>query len=279
MGRLVDFFRKKRDQAPLDAPPPAPPPHLAFVLLTEATLPSASAIIDAYARFEPGGSLEVVPEEEAEPATRHEIISLTSNVGDGAFVALFPAPVPNGEADQAAQFSVGSMGTGWTLPLHSAHLVVTSTGSTDPPLLQSLSRFTSLVAAVAQASSSIGVYWGNAGATHGTEFFVSLASEQGVTPRIMLWTGVSVARPPAKISLLSLGMGQLNLPNLLLVAPRSSGNATLETFFDLLSYLANRGSAIPDGDTVGRTAEERLKVRYVSSPIDASTKVWRVELP
>ena len=49
--------------------------------------------------------------------------------------------------------------------------------------------------------------------------------------------------------------------------------------FDLLTYLANRGVAIPDGDTVGRSADEKLKVRYVPSPIDESKKVWRVELP
>lgn len=94
----------------------------------------------------------------------------------------------------------------------------------------------------------------------------------------MLWTGVSVARRRGRLSLLSLGMGQLNLPDLLLLAP-PSGNATLETFFDLLAYLANRGTAMPEGDTVGRTAEERLKVHYVDSPVNPGKIVWRVELP
>jgi hypothetical protein len=193
-------------------------------------------------------------------------------------VALFPAPVPNGEADHGAQYSVGSMGTGWTLPPHSAHLVVTSTAPAGSDMVQSISRFTSLVAAVAQASGAVGVYWGNAGATHGAEFFTTVATDQGVMPRIMLWTGVSIARPQGKLSLLSLGMGQLSLPDLLLLAPHASGNAALETFFDLLAYMVGRGSAIPEGDTVGRTADERLKVRYVTSPVDRDKKVWRVEL-
>ena len=275
MGRLVDFFRRKRDQAPKAAPAV----NLAFVLLPDAMLPEAKSIIGAYTQFEPNGRLELGRDEAAHPTTHHEILSFTSDAGEGAFVVLFPAPVPNGEADQGAQFSVGSIGTGWTLPPHSAHLVVTSTAPPGSDLLQSISRFTSLVAAVAQASGSVGVYWGNAGATHGAEFFTTIATEQGVTPRIMLWTGVSIARPQGKLSLLSLGMGQLSLPDLLLLAPQSSGNAALETFFDLLAYLASRGSAIPDGDTVGRTADERLQVRYVSSPLDANKKVWRVELP
>jgi hypothetical protein len=33
-----------------------------------------------------------------------------------------------------------------------------------------------------------------------------------------------------------------------------------------------------DGDTVGRTAAEKLPVHYVPSPVDPKVKVWRVEL-
>lgn len=49
--------------------------------------------------------------------------------------------------------------------------------------------------------------------------------------------------------------------------------------FDLLAYVAQRGEAIPEGETVGRTDEERLRVRYVTSPLNSKAKVWRVELP
>jgi hypothetical protein len=38
------------------------------------------------------------------------------------------------------------------------------------------------------------------------------------------------------------------------------------------------GKALLEGDTVGRTAEEKLPVRYVPSPVDPKQKVWRVEL-
>ena len=35
---------------------------------------------------------------------------------------------------------------------------------------------------------------------------------------------------------------------------------------------------MPDGDTVGRTAAEKLPAHYVPSPVDPKAKVWRVEL-
>ena len=68
-------------------------------------------------------------------------------------------------------------------------------------------------------------------------------------------------------------MKQLDLPDLLLVAPDSAANEALGTLFDLLGYVAERGEQLPDGDTVGRTADEHLAVHYVPSPIDPSKKV------
>jgi hypothetical protein len=56
------------------------------------------------------------------------------------------------------------------------------------------------------------------------------------------------------------------------------GNDALATFFDLLAYVTDRGEPIPEGDTVGRTAGERLEVAYAPSPIDGSKQVWRVEM-
>jgi hypothetical protein len=133
---------------------------------------------------------------------------------------------------------------------------------------------------VTKASRAVGVYWGNARATHDPAFFISVAQEPALASRVMLWTGVSLAREAdGRLSLLSLGMQQLDLPDLLLVASQSTGgNDALATFFDLLAYVAQREKPIPEGDTVGRNAEEHLLVRYVPSPLDPSKKVWRVEL-
>ena len=101
----------------------------------------------------------------------------------------------------------------------------------------------------------------------------------GIVPRITLWTGFSiVAEQGGRVRLLSLGMKQLNLPELLVVAPKSAAKDALNTFFDLLGYVAERGEQLPEGDTVGRTSGEKLPVHYVPSPVDPTKKVWRVEL-
>lgn len=100
-----------------------------------------------------------------------------------------------------------------------------------------------------------------------------------IVPRMMIWTGVSIVRDgESRVSLLSLGMKQLNLPDLLLTAPRGNLQSVVATFFDLLAYVAGRGKPLPEGDTVGRSEGERLPVHYVQSPTQPSEQVWRVDL-
>lgn len=256
------------------------PPDLAFILLSYARLPDPDELVEHFRSLAaPGESLQIEASDGKNEEGR-EVLCLRLSTGESCFVALMPAPVPNGEAEGAVRFSVSSFRAGQKLQPHQAHLMVVLMAVPGTAPLVCLSRFTSVLAAVSAASCSVGIYWGNAGATHDAEFFASLAGEQGVAPRMMLWTGVSVARESdGRLSLLSLGMAQLALPNLLLVAgPESEGEA-LETMFDLLAYVARRGEPIREGETVGRTDEQRLPVQYVRSPMDSKVKVWRVELP
>lgn len=207
------------------------------------------------------------------------MIELSFESGEPTFVAFMPAPIANREADEAAQFSVGALDTRWKLPPHAAHLAVAMPVSGHGSPMDRLSRFTSLLAAIVQATPAVGVYWGDAGATHGRDFFLSVAKDRSIVPRLMLWTGVSItAEDEARISYLSLGMSQLDFPDLLLVARKSRASSALEMVFDLLVYVAKRGEPLPEGDTVGRTADERLPVHYVPSPLGKDVLVWRVEL-
>lgn len=252
---------------------------LAFVLLAKPRLPAGNELTRAFAPFASKEcQLRVEPRVDSRKDGGEAMVFDLTPGGHG-FIGLMPTPIPNREADDAAVLSVSSLGTGWKLPRHTAHLIVSLTDDGTVPATQRLARLTWLLAAVAQASGAVGVYWGDAGATHDPKFFLTMAKEKEMAPRLMLWTGVNTAkRPDGSVSLLSTGMTQLGLPNLLLNAPAKSSGKALETFFDLLTYVAKRGQALPEGDTVGRTADERLPVHYVPSPVDPKEKVWRVEL-
>ena len=247
--------------------------HLAFVLLLQARLPDPEDVARAFGelasereRLHPSPGADSVLEFQLSPRGR-------------ALVGLVPAAVPKGEADHGTRFSASGLGTAWTLPPHHAHLVVTLGGEEQDSAVESLVTFTALLAAIAQSSNAVGVYWGQAGATHSAEFFLSIARERDWKPKLMLWTGVSIAREPdGRLGLLSLGMKQMSLPDLLMIVPETWERPdALLTFFDLLAYVAERREPLSDGDTVGRTTEERRPVRYVPSPVDPNKRVWRVE--
>jgi len=190
---------------------------------------------------------------------------------------LMPAPVPNQEADEAASRSLSAMRAGGFRPApHIAHLLVASTSPTAMPV-DRLVQHTRVVAALAKATRATGIYDGSAGATHDPSFYLDVAGEPDLP--LMLWNGISIAKTEETVEILTLGMSQLQLPNLLLVAPAGQGDDALPFAFDLLGYLISRGEPVPEGETVGRTATEKLPVTYVPSPIDPATRVMKVELP
>lgn len=245
----------------------------AFVLLSESRLPEADALANALLEVRPGENAirPIIVGESAES------IELAMGSDQKAIVALAPIPIPTGEATEAARYSVSAIGTGWELKDHVAHLIVTWTSKEPRRVVQE--SLTSLLAAVVMTSPAVGVYWGDARATHDPDFFVSVAMNPDALMRLALWTGVSVAREATgHLSLLSLGMDQFDLPDLLLVVPESSGNDAIVQFFDLLGYVVERGEPLPEGDTIGFSESQRWVVNYVPSPIDPATQVWTVRL-
>jgi hypothetical protein len=255
--------------------------RLAFVLTREPCPPTPAAVLEAWAAVAPDGPAlapELVRDGAPVDPQATPVASFVVGGRDVLHVGVMPAAVPDGEADDAARFSVGALGTGWTLAEHRAHLVVVLQEQGVRPPFEGMTLFTRLVAAVTRASDAVAVYWGDAGATHDARFFVEVASD-GALP-VLLWTGVSAAvDEDDRLSLLSLGLRQLGLPDLHLTAPREIGNDALPFFFDLIAYAARKGAAVPAGDTVGRNPGERLRVRHEPSPLDPDDTVWRVDLP
>jgi hypothetical protein len=252
--------------------------NLAFVLLAEAKLPEGEDVERAFAAYAGKGQvLSYRPGKPKKAEGAVDGIEFDTGGGGRAVVALMPVAVPNREADEAVRYSISAMNGRWKLPPHKAHLVVTGQG--NGKAVDDLGAFTSLVAAVVDVSHAVGVYCGNAGATHDPKFFTETAHEHAIAIRLTLWNGVSIARADdGRLELLSLGMGQLGLPNLLLVVPKGKANDAIPALFDLLADSVSRGAAIPDGDTVGPTEHDRWPVRYVTSPVDPKAKVWRVEM-
>jgi hypothetical protein len=286
----MGFFGGKRPPAAKRRPGPPPErtkkdasdgtrTRLAFVLLERGVLPDPNKVAEAFAFYAAPG--EQIRESESDGGGKDEgERSLLSFVGPGnalLMAMMMPMPIPGGEAEGCVQYSLSSFKDGWELPPYEAHLMVTMMGGEGSPV-DTLTLFTAFIAALTATSSAVGVYWGNGGATHSREFLLGIAEERETVPRLMLWSGISIARQQdGRLSLLSLGMSQLGLPDLLLTPKAMAPAEAIMTLYDLLAYCLSLGKPIPAGNTVGRTVDERIPVRYVPSPRDRSVKVMQVD--
>lgn len=200
--------------------------------------------------------------------------------GQRVFVLNMDQPVPNAEAEVCAEYSMARLLYDWRLPEHSRHLVVGLTASDEQTSIESISQLVDLLAAVAETTPTVGVYIPDLVATHDPSLLVEVAADSEPIAAMPWLTGVSVATPTeSTISFLSLGMTTFGLPDLMLDAPYADADASFDFFIELLVYATMLGEPIPDGDTIGRTDEERLPIRYQPSPVNPGEQVWTVVLP
>ncbi len=256
---------------------------LVSVLTSTTSLPTRSALAAA--------AREVGSEFEIKESPTGLALSLS---GATVRVVSVPGPVPNAEADTSAFLSLSAVNGRWRLGPHAAHLALTLEGpmltkaaglmgrlsgaTREATKLERLSHFTRVVAAVTKSVGGLAVYWAAAPVTHAPDFFAQVAKE--TTLPLPLWIGVSLTpEPGGRTSVLSFGMQQLELPDLLLHGPAAADLPdTIDFFFSALATVAERGRAPEDGETIPRSLLSRPRVSYASSPLEPSVRVWKLEL-
>jgi hypothetical protein len=130
---------------------------------------------------------------------------------------------------------------------------------------------------VTKAVGGLGVHWAAGPVTHAPDFFLQLAKEASLP--LPLWVGVSLTPEPGeRTSVLSFGMQQVSLPDLLLVGPSKEIEDNIDFFFSALATVAERDRAPEEGETIPRSLLSRPRVEYVSSPVDAAVRVWKLEI-
>lgn len=243
---------------------------LAFVLLRQATRPAALTLAAAYKALAPGGPKLKLAEE------RDGTLSLELGGGFAA-VTLVAAPVPGAEVEAGMRFSASLLHQEWDLEPHHAHLIVTCARPPGATAREHLRTFHRLTAAVAMAAHPHVCAIGVDGITHEPGFYVDQVRSDPDPATV--WFGLTIDHFGARFSMLSLGMGRLALPDLLLTAPSDRFDHAFGWFFNVLSHVAACEAALPDGDTIGHSPTERMLVRYVASPRDPSIWVMAIHLP
>jgi len=257
-------------------------PSFAFVLYGSPPTLDTHAIACAHSELNPQApALLASP---AQPGDETNTATLSFVDGKGEIIlGTIAAAIPTGEAEAAAEFSVSRFSEAGAQPLnkHGAHAIVSLAPWRDSKPPDELVRLSWAIAAIAKATAGLAVYWGNGCVTHPADFFIEGARDSGgETTLPHLWLGVSFAQEKSGVSFLTFGMQeQFVLPDLKVWAPKGEQQDALAYTLNLASYVIDRGVSISAGETVGRSADERLIVRYEPSPVGRDAQVMCVDLP
>jgi hypothetical protein len=193
-------------------------------------------------------------------------------------VALMPAPIPWSDLE-------GPCATSWwweeateKMRGHKYHFIVTVMGGTIPPVERRI-ILTNLVATVLRHTDAVGVYWAEGTVVHAPETF--LEQSEGISETQIpgqLWIDVRLEQNDDD-SFRCFTTGLAPLGHLEIEVPRATlkPQEVLEFVGDTACYMVNTNTPIADGETLGRTATEKFKVRHAKSMFDRGT-VMRIEM-
>jgi hypothetical protein len=138
-----------------------------------------------------------------------------------------------------------------------------------------------LTAAVVRSCDAVGAMLAHGVLFHKAGLFADLAeaaaSEGGLPIEIVV--DVTVAREPGeRVSFLTHGMQRYEREELFVTCPERGRGALGFVYAMTRWLLTDTVKTLPTGDTVGRSAEEKILVQRVPSPLGEGAPVIRLDL-
>ena len=244
-------------------------PDLAFILIEEPVRPNPEAVIEAARHV----GLELTsPETGSDKPTAFAI-----NGRPVVYVMLMPAPHPD-----VPNVAIGPMSPPREeLAAAPAHYIVTSLGlpgsTTERDQLMAI-----LVGAILSGCKPVGVKMGHGVLFHRPDIFqriAFIAAKEDAFP-VELCVDVTVARDSEdRISLLTYNLPRYDREDFYITAPMA-GQGALDFVLMMARWMImDPNKHLPTGDTMGRSAEEKLLIQRTPNPIDEEQVVIRLDLP
>ena len=129
-------------------------------------------------------------------------------------------------------------------------------------------------------ADAVGVVWSEGMLVHEPSAFVEQA--EGVNAKQIpgpLWIDVRVEKnDDESLRCFTTGLEPLGFAEIEVPRARLEPQELLEFIGDTACYIVNNNMPIKDGETLGRTAEEKFKVRYGKSMFDRG-RVMQIDMP
>lgn len=207
---------------------------------------------------------------------------VTVGRGDDAvgMLAHMPLPIPEGEAERYAEGNVLWPDGEAEVAEHTSHVIVTNICGGEQSALDSAIEVSRLALVALELFNGLGVYWGNGNVCHSRSIFEGFCedmSEHHVP--VAMWLRLQpVAISEGEIGLYTLGMQQFGLMDLEVERCRLPLGELVQFVSGVAQYLVQNGPVIKDGDTVGGSETERIKVHHRPSLSQPPRPVYKIVL-
>jgi hypothetical protein len=240
--------------------------QLAFVLLPSASYPTPARVVEEAAKY----GVELHATDARDPLT-FEI------EGGGSFaIMMVAAPHPD----------VANMVAGPTSPTVEemracpAHAMVTAIGL-DGSARALDTQMAALTGAVVRSTGAVAAMLSHGMFFHRGDLYADMAALGAEHGELPVEVAIDVSMAPEegeRMSLLTHGMARYGREELFVTCP-VNGKGALGFVFDTARWLlSDPPPHLPTGDTIGRSATERLVIQRVPSPIGAPALVMRLDL-
>ena len=194
-----------------------------------------------------------------------------------AAIALMPGPIPWPELE-------GPCETAWWWPEaaarmrgHTHHFIVALMGGAGDVRERHV-RETHLVAALAKHTDAAGIYWGNGTLVHDPEAFQRQAdglTAENLVPH--MWVDMRAEHNgDGTCRFFTTGMEAFSKREIEIERTPLDPESLLDLCYPIINYLLTEDVKIRDGETVGRSAEEKFKVTYGRSMFPSREKVMKI---
>lgn len=239
---------------------------LSFVLLERPEYPDPETCVRVAAEL----GLELKPE--SSPAEGPISFALTG--AGSVMVMLVEAPHPD-----APHMPLGlASPTDEELERVTAHYIVTALSLPDDPRVRD-PLMAALTAAILAASPSVAAMLGNGVVFHRAEFFLDVVrSSEGELPMLVCIDVTQAAEDDVRMSMLTHGMQRYGREEFFVTCSQE-GSGALDFVLSLAGWmLDDPDKTLPTGETVGRSAEEKITIQRVPSPLGEGPEVIRLDL-
>ena len=246
-----------------------------FILLDEAELD-----IDLFVKnFYEDWGVQIPPDDDDSEKEDDDLPMIVATI-DNMMVAvsLIPAPVPNGEAVENAKTNFRWPDAVAVTESHKAHILVAILPGGEPSLKKIATLHTKLCATCLRQPHAVAI--NTAGTVFAPDFYIetakSLIEKDSFPIMNHVFFGIYSNDNGKTFSGYTYGLGDLGKQDIEILNSTHDANEIFEFMADIALYVMESNAVLRHGETLGSTAEEKLKITE-SAGVALDGKTLKIE--